>query len=219
MVFPITSEDEAKLRLIAPQMHSTVISAGVDTRSLLFLQNHISNRILFLINYDWPPNKESLEYYIGKILPNVTRLCPGVITLLVGKGTEKFKRNAAANNIEVVGFLKNLNDLSALGSIAIVPLRIGSGMRIKILELMAMGRVVITTSIGAEGIEAEHGKHLVISDDPYEFAASVAHYLGSPEESARIGENARKLVEEKYSWDIVGKRMYEVYTSLVHASH
>lgn len=219
MVFPITNEDDAKLRLIAPRMRSTVISAGVDTRILQLSPNHISNKILFLINYDWPPNKDSLEYYIGQILPNVARLCPGVTTLLIGKGTEKYKRNAAVNNIEVGGYLQNLNDVSALGSIAIVPLRIGSGMRIKILELMAMGKVVITTSVGAEGIEAEHGRHLIVSDDPYEFATSIAHYLGSPEASARIGENARKLVEEKYSWDIVGKRMFEVYTSLVHASH
>lgn len=216
MVFPITNEDEVKLRLIAPQMHSTVVSAGVDTKSLVFSSNHVPNRILFLINYDWPPNKDSLEYYIEQILPNVARLCPGVMTLLIGKGTEKFKSNPTAKNIEVVGFLDNLNDLSMLGSIAIVPLRIGSGMRIKILELMAMGRVVITTTMGAEGIEAEHGKHLIVCDDPYEFATCVAHYLGSPVESARIGEDARKLVEEKYSWDIVGKRMYEVYASLVH---
>ena len=216
MVLPITNEDDAKLRLIAPRMRSTVISAGVDTRGLLFPRNHISDRVLFLINYDWPPNRDSLEYYIDEILPYVARLCSGVITLLAGKGTQKFKKNAAAHDIKVVGFVQDINELSTMASIAIVPLRIGSGMRIKILEMMAMGRVVITTSMGAEGIEAEHGKHIVVSDGPQEFAANIAHYLSSPEESARIGENARKLVEEKYSWDIVGNKMYDVYTKLVH---
>ncbi len=113
--------------------------------------------------------------------------------------------------------LQSLNDLSALATIAIVPLRIGSGMRIKILELMGMGRVVITTSMGVEGIDARHQEHLLICDDPEEFAEHIAHYLNSPEESARIGENARKLVQEKYSWDIVGNKLYKVYAELMHS--
>ena len=218
MVLPVTKEDEEKLRSSPPKFWSTVIPAGVDTFGIRYSDDRTQDNILFLMNYEWFANRDSLEYYIQAILPTIQVLMPGVKTMLVGKGTKKFAGNAGSMHIEVCGFLKNINDACSLGSIAVVPLRIGSGMRIKILELMAMGRVVVTTSLGAEGIDAKHGQHLLISDDPKEFAATVVRLLASKEEALRIGKNARAFIEEHYSWNSIGDRLVAVYRSLIGTS-
>ncbi len=215
MVLPITKDDERKLRILSPQYRSTIIPAGVDTSSVRYCDNHAQENILFLMNYEWFANRDSLDYYVSVILPAIHALRPGVTTVLVGKGTQKFIPNAGSELIRVCGFVKDINDISALGSVAVVPLRIGSGMRVKILELMAMGRVVVTTSLGAEGIDAEHGKHLLVSDDPNEFAAMVVKFLDSKQDSLRIGKNARAFIEEHYSWNSIGDRLAGVYQSLM----
>ena len=215
VVMPITDEDELKLKRAARSIQSITIPAGVNVDELKFAPNNIDNRVLFLTNFDWYPNKDSYCYYIREILPSLLRIKPNVKTVVVGKGTLENTKKINRKGVEVVGFVDDINNVSSLASIAVVPLRIGSGMRIKILELMAMGIVVITTSIGAEGIKLVHGKHAFIIDDPTEFSECIAYLLQSPEIVQRTAKTARLFVEEKYSWDNIGQQLYKVYENLL----
>ena len=95
--------------------------------------------------------------------------------------------------------------------ICIAPIRIGSGTRIKILEAMAQGKPVVSTIMGCMGLEVENGKNIYITDDPKEFAAKVVYLLRNRQERIRIGKNARRLVEERYTWNQIGEKLKEVY--------
>jgi len=101
--------------------------------------------------------------------------------------------------------------------VSIVPLRIGGGTRLKVLEAMAMGRPVVSTSIGAEGIEAEAGRHLLIADDPTGFAAAVGRILDDAQVGVRLGREGRVLVERRYSWQSAAHRLGAFFHELVAA--
>jgi glycosyltransferase involved in cell wall biosynthesis len=100
--------------------------------------------------------------------------------------------------------------------IVIVPLRIGSGTRLKILEAMAMSKPVVSTSIGCEGLDVTSGENIVIADAPEDFANAVLKLMNDSQERTRIAESGRKLVEEKYSWEFIERNLAELIMSLRH---
>ena len=215
MVVPISEVDKGKLQRLAPGMKATVIPGGVDTDALRYRPATTSDSVAFLTNYDWLPNRDSVQYYMKEILPRLVRLKPRIRTILVGKDTERFKAANDSTSVEVKGYIDDLNDLPTLSGVAVVPLRIGSGMRIKILELMSLGVAVVSTALGVEGIDVTNGQHVLIADDPQGFAEAVTRLLDSPEERLRIARNARTLVERSYSWNSVGDRFLQCYRSLI----
>jgi len=97
----------------------------------------------------------------------------------------------------------------------VCPMRMGSGMKIKILEAMAMGKTIVSTSLGAEGIDAADGENIILADGEDEFAGAVVKALGDPSLRKRVGTEARKLVETGYSWDACARRHEEIYLSLI----
>ena len=217
MVVPISEIDKEKLARRAHAMKATVIPAGVDTHALRFQPGAAPTNVVFLTNYDWLPNRDSVQYYLQEIHPKLNRTSPLVKTIFVGKETDRIKLPFGLDSVEARGFVDDLNDLPGLGRVAVVPLRIGSGIRIKILELMALGMPIVSTSLGVEGIDARDGEHIVIVDEPQAFADAVASLLDSPEECIRIGTNARKLVEQSFSWDSVGDRFLKCYATLMNS--
>jgi len=108
-------------------------------------------------------------------------------------------------NIQLTGWVEDVRLYLAQCAVCIVPLRIGGGTRIKIFEAMSMGKAVVSTSIGAEGLPVKNGEHLLVADDPASFAENTLRLLGNAAQRARIGKAARRLVEEKYSWATVSK--------------
>ncbi|HQT91898.1 MAG TPA: glycosyltransferase, partial [Candidatus Kryptobacter bacterium] len=116
---------------------------------------------------------------------------------------------------EVVGYVDDFNKFASMASVAVIPLRIGSGIRIKLLELMALGMAVVSTSVGAEGIDVVNGKHLLIADAPDDFVAQIVRLSSSPELRRELGANARKLVSEKYTWDSVGDKLLEACKAIL----
>jgi glycosyltransferase involved in cell wall biosynthesis len=129
--------------------------------------------------------------------------------------TEKIPARKRAPGMEILGFVPDPNTLSDLAGVAVIPLRIGGGIRIKLLELMAMGMAVVSTTVGAQGIGVTHGDDVLLADEPAEFAAAVARLLKSPQKSQRLAKNARRLVEERYSWDAAGDRLVEAVVEMV----
>ena len=217
LVFPVTRDDEAKLFALAPAMKSVVLPAGVDLEQVRYtVPCHRDDRVLFFTNFDWLPNRDSFSYYLKEILPGLRARRPGLKTLVVGKYADRHVRNDERLGIEVIGFVPDLNTLSSLASVAVVPLRIGSGIRLKILEMMGLGLAIVTTSLGAEGIAGEDKKHFILADTTADFARSTDELLGRPDRVAAIGANARELVEAHYSWDAIGRIMCTALTDLVH---
>jgi glycosyltransferase involved in cell wall biosynthesis len=117
--------------------------------------------------------------------------------------------------VEVAGEVPDARQFALAHSIAIVPLLSGSGIRIKIIEAMALGKVVITTSIGAEGIQYTDKGNILIADSPVDFVEAVSFCLANPQEAAQIGKAARQLIVEKYSRKTLNNRLLEFYDQLI----
>jgi glycosyltransferase involved in cell wall biosynthesis len=159
--------------------------------------------ILCLGSLDWYPNLDAVEYLIDEIMPLIAARMPEVKLRIVGRRPPLELQSKAPRHawVELVGEVPDVRPYLAQAAVVVVPLRIGGGSRIKILEALAMKKAVVTTTVGAEGLEVSDGVHLRKADTPLAFAQRVVELLVSTEERLRLGTNGRNLVVERYSWD------------------
>jgi glycosyltransferase involved in cell wall biosynthesis len=159
------------------------------------------------------PNYDAALYFYHKIFPYIKQKCPDITFYVVGNHPlPKLKRLESNRDIVVTGHVPETRPYFAQSAVFVSPLRGGSGIQVKNLEAMAMGVPVVTTSVGAAGIEAKVGHDLIVADEPKEFASKVIQLLDDLELRQQIGQNGRRLVEEKYNWpDVVGRldKIYE----------
>ncbi len=215
LVLPISGIDEKKMSGLVPGMKSIVVPAGVDFEKFVTSSSSEPNRVLFLSSFDWLPNIDSFRFYMKKILPRLRAMAPHITTIIAGKATDKLASSEIGEGCEVVGYIDDFNRFASMASIAVIPLRIGSGIRIKLLELMALGMAVVSTSVGAEGIDIEDGKHLLLADSAEEFAEKIFYLSKSPDVVRELGKNARKLVSEKYTWESVGNKLIDACRTIL----
>jgi glycosyltransferase involved in cell wall biosynthesis len=163
----------------------------------------------------WHPNEDALLYFTKKIMPLIKKQVPDLKLWIVGDDpSAKIKALAQKDSqITITGFVNDVRAYVAKAAVFIVPLRIGSGTRIKILEALSMKKAVISTSVGCEGLELKNNEHLLIRDNPQEFAQGVIDLLRDENLRLRLGENGRRLVEEKYNWRTVFKSIDKIINS------
>jgi len=214
-VLPISEADERKLTGLVPGIRSFVVPAGIDPGRFVPCSTFVNDRVLFLTSYDWLPNIDSYNFYVREIVPILRLRAPQMKTIIAGKKTDSIPSNLLSDSIEVRGFARDFNEFSSMASIAVIPLRIGSGVRIKLLELMALGMAVVSTSIGAEGIEVEDGKHLLLADRAEDFADQIVRLASSPTLCMKLGENAREFVAQRYTWDLAGEKLMGAYRTIL----
>ena len=148
------------------------------------------------------------------MLPLVRERLPGFGVKIVGHSPVPAVRELGdIDGVEVTGAVEDTRPYLRGALVVVVPLRAGSGTRLKVLEAFAMGRPVVSTTLGAEGIDAADGEHLRLADDPRGFADRVVELAGSPEERARLAAAGRRLAEERYGWDAIGDRLADLYES------
>ena len=165
------------------------------------------NSLVFTGSMDWLPNEDAILYFVDAILPLIKQQCPEVSLEVVGRSPSR-KLQALAEtekSMRLTGWVEDIRPFVARDSICIVPLRIGGGTRLKIFEAMAMGKAVVSTSVGAEGLPVQSGENILLADTPNDFADSVVSLLRDANERRRLGTSARALVQEKYSWPRVAE--------------
>ena len=201
--FFATDIDPAKL---------TTIPTGVDVDYFQPADGEEPDSLVFTGSMDWMPNEDGILYFVETILPLIRKQRPTAKLWVVGrKPGRKIQALAEADpGIEVTGRVEDIRPYIAKGAVYVVPLRVGGGTRLKIFEAMAMGKAVVSTAIGAEGLPVNSGADIVLADQPNHFADAVCRLLGSPEERKLIGDAARRLVEEKYSWGAVARHVESV---------
>lgn len=191
----------------------TVISTGVDTeyfRPDNAQEQH--NSLVFTGSMDWMPNEDGVLYFMRSILPLIRREIPEVSFTIVGRKPSEKLRSAAASvpGVHVTGTVDDIRPYVREGSVYVVPLRIGSGTRLKIFEAMAMGKAIVSTTLGAEGLPIRDGVDISIADRPEDFSRNVCALFRDQAERRRLGSAARQLVEQHYSWSSVAAEFDDV---------
>lgn len=172
------------------------------------------NSIFHIASMDWLPNVEGVDWFLNEVWDKVQKNAPSSKLYLAGREMPEKYYNLQNPNIETVGPVKSAREFFLAKDIMIVPILSGSGMRIKIIEGMALGKVIIATTIGAEGINCTSGKNILIADTPEEFSKAIIKCLNDKEFSKNIGDNAKKLIEEEYSNDTISERMVHFFQSI-----
>jgi len=209
-----SEEDQRLVQEQAGVVRVNVIPNGVDLQA--YAPDGIPlapfNRLVFVGRMDYHANVDGVVWFCREILPYIRRRKPDVVFQIVGGyPTEEVRRLASPGKIEVTGFVEDVRPYLKGATAVVVPLRVGGGTRLKILEALAMGKAVISTSLGAEGISVVGGREILLADDPKKFAEKVLEVLGNPALQMSLRFAGRQLVEERYSWTSIGKSLQEVY--------
>ena len=185
-----------------------VVQTGVDTQYFSPLSATPARRahLVFTGSMDWLPNEDGMLYFVRDILPLVRQAEPGATLSIIGRApTPAVRKLAEQHGVEVTGSVDDVRPHVAAGSVYVVPLRIGGGTRLKIFEAMGLGKAVVSTTIGAEGLPVTDGADIVIADEPAAFAAAVVRLIRDDAARTRIESAARRLVVEKYDWSAVAQ--------------
>jgi glycosyltransferase involved in cell wall biosynthesis len=196
-------EDAARVRSARPGARVAIVPNGVDVDRVRPRPDDPvpdGGTLLFFGALDYPPNVDGLLFFLDEIWPRVASTHPSARVRILGRRPPPALLARQGPRVELAGFIEDLRPSLAAAMAVIVPLRLGGGTRLKILEAMAMARPVVSTTLGAEGIGATSGRELLLADDPARFAAELRRLLDDPALGARLGSAARALVEARYAW-------------------
>ena len=212
-VIAVSERDCEQMRSEFGLRHVFDVPTGVDTS--YFRPSEESSRpfeLIFTGSMDWMPNQDGIMYFADKILPLITRAIPECSLTVVGRNPGRSLLQLGRSNprIKVTGGVPDIREYVGRAAAYVVPLRIGGGTRLKIYEAMAMGKPVISTSIGAEGLPVRDGQELLLADEPAEFASAVIRVLRNTALADRLGESGRSVVCEKFGWDRAANTFAEI---------
>jgi len=189
-----------------------LVPNGVDCDHIRPLPMANDRDLLFVGILDYLPNIDGILFFVQKVLPSLRQKYPHLIFWVVGRNpVPEVMRLQGVNGVEVTGEVPELEPYYRRCRVCVVPLRAGSGSRVKILEAMAYGRPVVSTSLGCEGLDVEHQKHLFIADTPAEMVEAIERVFKGGDLEKAVIQNGRKLVEEKYSWANIARAMHAYF--------
>lgn len=196
--------------------HITTIPIAVDTRQLQPVTRQPERiNILTLGTLHYAPNADGIRWFINEVYPRVCGELPGVSLTVIGKNPPAdFVQLAQQepDTIQVPGYVEDLAPYFEKATLMVVPVRAGSGMRVRILEAFARAMPVVTTTIGLEGIDARPGEDVLVADTPADFAAEVLRLAASPALQGQLAANGRCLAEQEYDWHVVLKKLETLYS-------
>ena len=172
--------------------------------------------LIYIGSMDWYPNEDAVAFFTDEVLPRIQEKVPDVqFSIVGGNPSARVQKLAEREGIVVTGRVPEIKPYFAEATVFVVPLRIGSGTRLKILEALAMGKAIVSTSVGAEGLDLKDGEEIFIADEPIAFADAVTRLLTDPTLRRRTGENGRARVEQDYDWRSIGEKLHTLYESLI----
>jgi len=205
------SEADRQILLAANESLRVEVSPnGVDTTHFRPLPDEgETHEMLFIGNMGYQPNVDASIYFCNEVLPIIREEVVDSKLWIVGIDADASVQRLEGNGVFVTGGVPDVVPYYERSSVCVVPLRAGSGTRLKILEAMALGRAVVTTSIGCEGLEVVDGEHLMVADDSKRFAEQIVKLLTDRELRARIAARAREFVVASYDWDAIANRLMD----------
>ncbi len=210
-----SEHDRNRVAELAPGARIAVIPNGVDTRE--FQPDGTSGAgIAFVGGTNTFPNRDALDFFASGVLPHLGAPARQGPIKWIGRASPDQRRDYAERyGIDLTGYVEDVRPLLRDAACHVVPLRVGGGTRLKILNSWAMGKPVVSTSIGCEGLAATDGDNILIRDDPKDFAQAISAVLNDGALRRRLGERGRDTAERLYSWDAIGRAMRETYLAVV----
>ena len=194
--------------------HVAVVPNGVDEKYFAPLQAQVQpGSMVFTGSMDWRPNQDGVKYCIEEIFPLIKQRIPAATLTVVGRKPPQWLAALAGQveGVTVTGTVDDVRPYIANSALYIVPLRVGGGSRLKILEAMGMAKVVLSTSVGAEGLDVSDGTDIILRDTPQEFADAACRVLNDPDGHAGYGQSGRALILRSYTWDAIAGVMADVW--------
>lgn len=206
-----SEEDRAALQDLAPAARVTVVPNGVDVDYFGPSPPGSPQRLVFTGNMQTLPNVDAVDWFCREVMVHL----PEVSLDIVGLNPSREVQALAGPRVAVHGSVPDVRPFISAAGVFVVPLRIGSGTRLKILEAMAMGRPVVSTRVGAEGLGLRQGEEALLADTPREFAQAVSSLVTDEALRGRLAERGRRLVEERFSWAVLAPAMERAYEECV----
>lgn len=210
----VCEEDRQRLLALNPDAHIHVVENGVDTEYFRPMGvPEEPHSLIFTGSLDWQPNISAIQFFVREVWPLVKRGCPDAKLFVAGKSPAESVLRLAKEDTAISVFPnpEDMRPLLARASVYVCPLLEGGGTRLKILDAMAMGKPVVSTSIGCEGLRVTPGDDLLVGDSAREFAEAASLLIGDGARRRCLGESARALVERSYAWGRVGPRLEGAY--------
>jgi len=213
-----SDSDAARMRALAPDARFDVVPNGVNVDFFrpTSTEKAVAGRVVFLGPTYMFPNRDAVRFFLDAIWPFVKKGYRQATLDVVGKNGAGDKENfEKRDGVSCRGYVADIRPSFAEAECSVVPLRVGGGTRLKILDAWAMGKAIVSTSIGCEGLKAIDGENILIRDDPRDFAAAVVRVLRDDAFRNTLGRNARKTAEEIYAWPVVGRTQNALYRDLL----
>lgn len=208
-IITLTTNDAQGIRELGYEGPLHVSPFAIETSSYIPTYAPEGRPTVFhLGSLQWHPNRQGLEWFVKEVLPRVRQEIPSVQVVVAGYNPDGYRLPDAPGVIQL-GTVADAHEFMRQHSVLVVPLRAGSGIRVKIIEAMALGKAIVSTSIGAEGIECKHGVNILLADTAEDFALCLCQCLRERGLVERLGKNARQLVEQHYSLDVVDGPLIE----------
>ena len=209
--------DAAVFQQHCPEDAIEIIPNGVDvTHYQPDFSTEVPAHLIYIGSMDWYPNEDAVGFFADEVLPRIQENVPEVrFSIVGGNPSARVQKLVEREGVVVTGRVPEIKPYFAEATVFVVPLRIGSGTRLKILEALAMGKAIVSTSVGAEGLDLKDSEEIFIADEPSAFADAVTRLLTDVPLRRRIGENGRARVEQDYDWRSIGEKLHLLYTKIL----
>ncbi len=213
-VVAVSEADRIHLQSLLPNVQSpiSVIPNCIDTQAYQQPVTPLSFDLLFSGKMDYRPNVDAVLWFADEVWPLICQRRPSTTWVIVGqKPHERLDRLRGLPGVTMTGWVENIRPYLAGAQVVVIPFRIGSGTRLKLIEAMAAGRAIVSTPVGAEGFPVRHGDHLLLAETAEEMAAAVLQLLDRPEKQKHLGKMAQEFVQQ-YDWRYVVPKFEELYS-------
>jgi sugar transferase (PEP-CTERM/EpsH1 system associated) len=215
-VIAVSENDRELMSKMTDASRITVVPTGVDIKKYSpgveaekVGKSPDGPLVVFLGSMDWEPNIDGVEYFCREVWPRVSEAVPAARFRVVGRDPSPRVRRLASEKVEVTGTVPSVVEHLREADVVVVPLRVGGGTRLKIFEAMAAGKAVVSTTVGAEGLDVTHGEDILLADDAASFAESVKSLLRDATRRENLGRAAAALAA-RYDWSVIARRFEEV---------
>ena len=213
----VSPQDEADLSSLAPTGRYATIPNGVDTEFFSPAESTgAESGSVFVGGTNWFPNRDGLEWFAADVLPRIRQLGESSPVRWVGHATAEEQREfGGRQGLELTGYVTDIRPYVHAAACFVVPLRVGGGTRLKVLDAWAMGKAVVSTSVGCEGLATEHERNILIADSADDFARCVLRVLEDDALRRRLGSEARRTAVARYGWEVLGRELAALYYSVL----